>query len=66
MLVRVYEHEIVIRDLHTVAVIRRQTRARRKRAVQIGPKTDALCRELLEQRGREAHKSMCDASTRFQ
>jgi transposase len=81
VLVRVYEHEIEIRDLHTLALIRRHTRATHKgevnlpdaervfnpsrqshqilkRAEHIGPHTHALCRELFEQRGREAHKSM--------
>ncbi|MBK7235092.1 MAG: hypothetical protein IPI02_05480 [Sterolibacteriaceae bacterium] len=34
-MVRLYEHEIEIRDLHTLALIRRQTRARRKGAVEL-------------------------------
>ena len=35
VLVRLYEHEIEIRDLHTLALIRRHTRARRKGAVEL-------------------------------
>ncbi|MBK7236342.1 MAG: hypothetical protein IPI02_12210 [Sterolibacteriaceae bacterium] len=35
VLVRLYEHEIEIRDLHTLALIRRHTRARRKGAIEL-------------------------------
>jgi transposase len=81
VLIRLYERELEIRDLHTLALIRRHPRATRKGEVQlpdnervfnpsrqthqllaraelIGPNTLALCRELFEQRGREAQKSM--------
>ena len=81
VLIRLYERELEIRDLHTLALIRRHPRATRKgevqlpdnervfnpsrqthqilaRAEHIGPNTLALCRELFEQRGREAQKSM--------
>jgi len=80
VLIRLYERELEIRDLHTLALIRRHPRATRKgelqlpdaerlfnpsrqthqllaRAELIGPNTLALCRELFEQRGREAQKS---------
>ena len=81
VLIRLYQRELEIRDLHTLALIRRHPRATRKGEVQlpdnervfnpsrqthqllaraelIGPNTLALCRELFEQRGREAQKSM--------
>jgi transposase len=81
VLIRLYQRELEIRDLHTLALIRRHPRATRKgevqlpdtervfnpsrqthqilaRAEHIGPNTLALCRELFEQRGREAQKSM--------
>jgi transposase len=81
VLIRLYEHELEIRDVHTLELIRRHPRARRRgevqlpdaervfnpsrqthqiltRAAQIGPNTHALCRELFDQRGREAQKSM--------
>jgi len=81
VLIRLYQRELEIRDLHTLALIRRHPRATRKgevqlpdtervfnpsrqthqilaRAKHIGPNTLALCRELFEQRGREAQKSM--------
>jgi transposase len=81
VLIRLYQSELEIRDLHTLALIRRHPRATRKgevqlpdterlfnpsrqthqilaRAEHIGPNTLALCRELFEQRGREAQKSM--------
>jgi transposase len=81
VLIRLYEHELEIRDVHTLELIRRHPRARRRgevqlpdaervfnpsrqthqiltRAAQIGPHTHALCRELFDQRGREAQKSM--------
>ena len=81
VLIRLYERELEIRDLHTLELIRRHPRATRKgevklpdaervfnpsrqthqiltRAAQIGPNTHALCRELFDQRGREAQKSM--------
>ena len=81
VLIRLYERELEIRDLHTLELIRRHPRATRKgevqlpddervfnpsrqthqllaRAEHIGPNTLALCRELFEQRGREAQKSM--------
>jgi transposase len=81
VLIRLYEHELEIRDPHSLELIRRHPRARHKgevnlpdaervfnpsrqthqilaRAEQIGPNTLALCRELFEQRGREAQKSM--------
>ena len=81
VLIRLYERELEIRDLHTLELIRRHPRATRKgevklpdaervfnpsrqthqilaRAEQIGPTTLVLCRELFEQRGREAQKSM--------
>jgi transposase len=81
VLIRLYERELEIRDLHTLELIRRHPRATCKgevklpdaervfnpsrqthqilaRAEHIGPNTAALCRELFEQRGREAQKSM--------
>lgn len=81
VLVRIYAHEIEIRDLTTLELIRRHPLATRKGEVQlpdeervfnpsrqthqllaraqaIGPKTQALCQHLFEQRGREGHKSM--------
>lgn len=81
VLVRIYEREIEIRDLQSLALIRRHPRATHKgevqlpnservfnpsrqtwqilaRAEQIGPHTQALCQQLFELRGREAHKSL--------
>jgi transposase len=81
VLVRLYEHEIEIRDLKTLALIRRHPRATHKgevnlpdaervfnpsrqtrqilaRAEAIGAKTQELCRQLFERRGREGQKSM--------
>ena len=67
MLIRLYQRELEIRDLHPLALIRRhprlfnpsrQTHQLLARAELIGPNTLALCRELFEQRGREAQKSM--------
>jgi transposase len=81
VLIRLYQRELEIRDVHTLELIRRHPRATRKgevqlpdaervfnpsrqthqllaRAEHIGPNTLALCRELFEQRGREAQKSM--------
>jgi hypothetical protein len=76
VLVRLYEHEIEIRDLKTLVLIRRHPRATHKgdvnlpdaervfnpsrqtrqilaRAEAIGAKTQELCRQLFERRGRE-------------
>ena len=81
MLVRLYAHEIEIRDLKTLALIRRHSRATHKgevnlpdaervfnpsrqtrqilaRAETIGVKTQELCRQLFDRRGREGQKSM--------
>jgi transposase len=81
VLVRLYEHEIEIRDLKTLALIRRHSRATHKgevnlpdaervfnpsrqtrqilaRAEAIGAKTQELCRQLFDRRGREGQKSM--------
>jgi transposase len=81
VLTRLYENELEIRNLQTLELIRRHTRAKRKgevklpeaerlfnpsrqtqqilkRAEQIGAKTHELCRQLFDQRGREAQKSM--------
>ena len=81
VLVRLYTHEIEIRDLKTLALIRRHSRATRRgevnlpdaervfnpsrqtrqilaRAEAIGAKTQALCRQLFDRRGREGQKSM--------
>jgi transposase len=81
VLIRLYQHELEIRDLQTLELIRRHPRATRKgelqlpdnervfnpsrqthqllaRAEHIGPNILALCRQLFEQRGREAQKSM--------
>lgn len=81
VLVRLYAHEIEIRDLKTLALIRRHSRATHKgevnlpdaervfnpsrqtrqilaRAEAIGVKTEELCRQLFDRRGREGQKSM--------
>jgi transposase len=81
VLVRLYAHEIEIRDLKTLALIRRHSRATHKgevnlpdaervfnpsrqtrqilaRADAIGVKTQELCRQLFDRRGREGQKSM--------
>jgi transposase len=81
VLVRLYAHEIEIRDLKTLALIRRHSRATHKgevnlpdaervfnpsrqtrqilaRAETIGAKTQELCRQLFDRRGREGQKSM--------
>jgi transposase len=81
VLVRLYAHEIEIRDLKTLALIRRHSRATHKGAVNlpdaervfnpsrqtrqilaraeaIGAKTQELCRQLFDRRGREGQKSM--------
>lgn len=81
VLVRLYAHEIEIRDLKTLALIRRHSRATHKgevnlpdaervfnpsrqtrqilaRAETIGVKTQELCRQLFDRRGREGQKSM--------
>ena len=81
VLVRLYAHEIEIRDLKTLALIRRHSRATHKgevnlpdaervfnpsrqtrqilaRAEAIGAKTQELCHQLFERRGREGQKSM--------
>jgi transposase len=81
VLVRLYAHEIEIRDLKTLALIRRHSRATHKgevklpdaervfnpsrqtrqilaRAEAIGAKTQELCRQLFDRRGREGQKSM--------
>jgi len=81
VLVRLYAHEIEIRDLKTLALIRRHSRAMHKgevnlpdaervfnpsrqtrqilaRAEAIGAKTQELCRQLFDRRGREGQKSM--------
>jgi len=81
VLVRLYAHEIEIRDLKTLALIRRHSRATHKGAVNlpdaervfnpsrqtrqilaraeaIGVKTQELCRQLFDHRGREGQKSM--------
>jgi transposase len=81
VLVRLYAHEIEIRDLKTLALIRRHCRATHKgevnlpdaervfnpsrqtrqilaRADAIGARTQELCRQLFERRGREGQKSM--------
>lgn len=81
VLVRLYAHEIEIRDLNTLALIRRHSRATHKgevnlpdaervfnpsrqtrqilaRADAIGVRTQELCRQLFDQRGREGQKSM--------
>ena len=81
MLVRLYAHEIEIRDFKTLALIRRHCRATRRgevklpdtervfnpsrqtlqilaRADAIGARTQELCRQLFDRRGREGQKSM--------
>jgi transposase len=81
ILVRLYEHEIEIRDMKTLALIRRHSRATHKgdvnlpdaervfnpsrqtrqilaRAEAIGARTQELCRQLFDRRGREGQKSM--------
>ena len=81
VLVRLYAHEIEIRDLKTLALIRRHSRATHKgevnlpdaervfnpsrqtrqilaRAETIGARTQELCRQLFDRRGREGQKSM--------
>ena len=81
VLVRLYAHEIEIRDLKTLALIRRHARATRHgevklpdaervfnpsrqtrqilaRAEAIGARTQELCRQLFDRRGREGQKSM--------
>ena len=81
VLVRLYAHEIEIRDLKTLALIRRHCRATRRgevklpdtervfnpsrqtlqilaRADAIGARTQELCRQLFDRRGREGQKSM--------
>ena len=81
VLVRLYAHEIEIRDLKTLALIRRHSRATHKgevnlpdaervfnpsrqtrqilaRAETIGVRTQELCRQLFDRRGREGQKSM--------
>ena len=81
VLVRLYAHEIEIRDLKTLALIRRHARATRHgevklpdaervfnpsrqtrqilaRAEAIGARTQVLCRQLFDRRGREGQKSM--------
>ena len=81
VLVRLYAHEIEIRDLKTLALIRRHSRATRHgevklpdaervfnpsrqtlqilaRADAIGARTQELCRQLFDRRGREGQKSM--------
>lgn len=81
VLVRLYAHEIEIRDLKTLVLIRRHCRATHKgevnlpdaervfnpsrqtrqilaRAEAIGTKTQELCRQLFDRRGREGQKSM--------
>ena len=81
VLVRLYAHEIEIRDLKTLALIRRHARATHKGAVHlpdaervfnpsrqtrqllaraeaIGARTQELCHQLFERRGREGQKSM--------
>jgi transposase len=81
VLVRLYTHQIEIRDLKSLALIRRHSRATRRgevnlpdaervfnpsrqtrqilaRAQAIGAKTQELCRQLFDRRGREGQKSM--------
>ena len=81
VLVRLYAHEIEIRDLKTLALIRRHSRATHPgevnlpdaervfnpsrqtrqilaRAEAIGARTQELCRQLFDRRGREGQKSM--------
>ena len=81
VLVRLYAHEIEIRDFKTLALIRRHCRATRRgevklpdtervfnpsrqtlqilaRAEAIGARTQELCRQLFDRRGREGQKSM--------
>ena len=81
VLVRLYAHEIEIRDSKTLALIRRHSRATRRgevklpdaervfnpsrqtlqilaRAQSIGARTQELCRQLFDRRGREGQKSM--------
>lgn len=81
VLVRLYAHEIEIRDLKTLTLIRRHSRATHPgevklpdaervfnpsrqtrqilaRAEAIGARTQELCRQLFDRRGREGQKSM--------
>jgi transposase len=81
VLVRLYTHQIEIRDLKSLALIRRHSRATRRgevnlpdaervfnpsrqtrqilaRAQAIGARTQELCRQLFDRRGREGQKSM--------